>query len=271
MSRFDHRLEAGLGRIADRATPSPDAWEGVQTRIVQQASQPEMEIIMLQKNEPPPRRVAPWVLGAAAAVIVAMIAVFALTRSDDEGSTVFTDGAGREDPAVDAGVVVALEFIDARAVYDGERVRALVADDAVIVIDDEFIDNPDDYPFLSRYEQVLGMEFLDPVCTEGSPGRVSCTYTMASDMTRALGVDPVPHGLLLEIADGLITAVNHDRLPSPMTQEDDVYKRGFNVWLGENHPEDFDQIGGSNFALTAETIDLVEIRIAEYIVVLEAS
>ena len=33
MSGFDDRLEQGLLRIADRATPSPDAWEEIQARI----------------------------------------------------------------------------------------------------------------------------------------------------------------------------------------------------------------------------------------------
>jgi len=42
--------------VGSRATPSPTAWEAIQTRITEQADQPEMEIIMLEKAPPPAAR-----------------------------------------------------------------------------------------------------------------------------------------------------------------------------------------------------------------------
>ncbi len=84
MSRFDDRLEQDLSHIGDRATPSPTAWEAIQTRIAEQADEPEMEIILLDKNRlQKPRSQRGWVLSAAAALIVIVGGAFALTRLGD--------------------------------------------------------------------------------------------------------------------------------------------------------------------------------------------
>ncbi|MEM7288465.1 MAG: hypothetical protein AAF480_19135 [Actinomycetota bacterium] len=91
MSRFDDRLEQGLGRIAEGATPSPDAWQAIQQRVADQANQPEMEVIMLQKKEPDPRRVRAWLVGSAAAVVLVIVGIVVLNDSDDEGNVVTGD------------------------------------------------------------------------------------------------------------------------------------------------------------------------------------
>jgi len=84
MTRFTERVTRDLGQIADRATPSPTAWDSIQHRIAEQTDPSTMEVIMLSpdRNDSPKRG---WMLAAAAGVIVLIGGlVFATTRSDDD-------------------------------------------------------------------------------------------------------------------------------------------------------------------------------------------
>ena len=84
MTRFTERVTRDLDQIADRATPSPTAWESIQHRIEEQADPSTMEVIMLSpdRNDSPKRG---WMLAAAAGVIVLIGGlVFATTRSGDD-------------------------------------------------------------------------------------------------------------------------------------------------------------------------------------------
>jgi hypothetical protein len=86
MNRLEHRIERDLRQIADRATPSPDAWETILSRIADQEPDTETEIIML--TEAAPHSTRRWLLlGSAAAavlaVVVAAVIAFAI-NSDDE-------------------------------------------------------------------------------------------------------------------------------------------------------------------------------------------
>jgi hypothetical protein len=84
MTRFEDTLRRDLHVIADRATPSSDAWDSIRTRIVDQDPVQETEIIMLTDNTMPARR---WPLVAAAAAVIAL-AIGAIvsfgTGGDDE-------------------------------------------------------------------------------------------------------------------------------------------------------------------------------------------
>ena len=81
MSRFTDTLERDLEVIADRATPSPDAWAQIQSRIADQEPFQETEIIMLTENTLTRRR---WPLVAAAAAVAALaIGAIALVNRDD--------------------------------------------------------------------------------------------------------------------------------------------------------------------------------------------
>ena len=296
MSRLDDRLEQGLSRIADRATPSPDAWEAIQARIAEQADQPEMEITMLQKNQPPPRRIAPWVLGAAAAIIVVIIAVVSFSRAGDEGSsTVFADqpdgaeegegdGSVVVDPGADEGAekagieAIALDFFDARAAWDGERARALVADDAEFF--GGFVAEPDDLLLIAEFERALGWRYLDPECTASSPERVACTYSWELELAQALGVQlPAGNSFLLEMSDGQIGRVTHT-IRRTTTSIDGQPSTGFEpdvwdplrLWVLQNHPDDHDLMYEPtptplNYSpvITAQSIPLWEDHTAEFV------
>jgi hypothetical protein len=70
--------------IAERITPSPDAWSSIQQRIADRQPERETEIIMLTDNTMPTRR---WPLVAAAAAVVALTAgaiVVIGTAGDDD-------------------------------------------------------------------------------------------------------------------------------------------------------------------------------------------
>ncbi len=150
MTRFNDRLEQDLSHIADRATPSPTAWEAIQTRIAEQADQPEMEIIMLDENRvEKPRAARGWVLSAAAAVVIVVGGAFALTRLGDgesqqvtgtetpvtsETPTTTDDAAANpavaESPSAPVSVVDdrSLEelLVEAIVANDGPRIEALL-------------------------------------------------------------------------------------------------------------------------------------------------
>lgn len=82
MSRFEDTLRRDLEQIADRATPSPDAWAQIQSRIADQEPIQETEIIMLTENTLTRRR-WPLVVGAAAAVVALVIALAAVNRDTE--------------------------------------------------------------------------------------------------------------------------------------------------------------------------------------------
>jgi hypothetical protein len=319
LSRYEQvrrTSRTGLGPYRRSSDSIIDGWEAIQTRIAEQADQPEMEIIMLDKAPPP--RTGLWILSAAAAVLLVVGSFVLLTRSDDDPAAAvagdadtpeeIVDGeapapveptsveaAPEVDPEADTAeaaadaeaeataaavaVAVAEQFMEARNAYDGDAVRALVADDAAISKIYEWIASPDDYGLLTNYERAHGMRFLDSSCAAGSPGRVRCSYTLESDVTVALGVGPYDASFLLEIADGVIQRVDHSRTADTGqvgTYFTDV-KRGFGRWVSENHPDDtdlmYDPAAGNNVFppfITAESVALWEQYIPEYIASLAA-
>ena len=80
MSRLDDQLERHLTQIAGRATPSPTAWETIQSRIATEAPHPEMEITMLSDADPNPRTRWPLMAGAAAVLVLVVGGIVLLNR-----------------------------------------------------------------------------------------------------------------------------------------------------------------------------------------------
>ena len=114
-------------------------------------------------------------------------------------------------PEAQEAIALAQRFVDARDAWDGEAVRALVADDAVI--DDFAVSNADDYLPGAEIERATGWRYMQPQCTAivpGPPIQVSCTYTMQNAWSQALGVGPFTgSNFKFVIANGQIQQVTH--------------------------------------------------------------
>ena len=171
--------------------------------------------------------------------------------------------------ATEAQVAIALSqrFVEARDAWDGEAVRALVADDAVI--DDFDVSNPDDYLPLAENQQATGWRYLQPQCTTivpAPPIQVSCTYTMQNAWSQALGVGPFTgSNFTFVIADGQIQQITHVFNFSQFSPQ--VYEV-FLDWLTATHPNDEDVMFNSssgNFNVTPESIALFEHHTIEFV------
>jgi len=87
MNVLEHRIERGLRQIADRATPSPNAWNSILIRIANQNPDTETEIIMLTEADtstPAPTHNRRWLLVAAAALVALVVAGIALVNNADD-------------------------------------------------------------------------------------------------------------------------------------------------------------------------------------------
>jgi hypothetical protein len=169
-------------------------------------------------------------------------------------------------PEAQEAIGLAQRFVDARDAWDGEAVRALVTDDAVI--DDFAVSNADDYLPVAEIEQATGWRYMHPKCTAiapGPPSQVSCTYTMQNAWSEALGVGPCTgSNFRFVIADGQIQQVIHT---VDFSEFDPQVFAVFQDWLTATHPNDVDVMFDSssgNFSLTPEAIALFEHHTTEF-------
>ncbi len=206
-------------------------------------------------------------LAAVAAVVAILVGALVYAGRSDQNepqipaaTTVAPQASGAA-----AAEQIAREFIEGRDTWDGEKVRALVADDAVI--DGETaVATADDYGIRADFERIMKWHFQNPQCrttTVGPPAEMTCSYLMYNAWTTALGVGPYTgSSFQLVIADGLIQRVTHDR---DLSRFDPEAFSVWNGWLEDTHPDDFDVMydeGGSN--LTPDALALFEQRVPEF-------
>jgi hypothetical protein len=89
VNRLEHHIERNLRQIADRATPSPDAWNLILARIADQGPETETEIIMLTETTtatPTPTPTRRWLIAAAALVAVVVAGIALVNSTDDDQS-----------------------------------------------------------------------------------------------------------------------------------------------------------------------------------------
>ena len=204
---------------------------------------------------------------AAAAVVAIVIGGFALAGRDGPSEPQIPTGTTVAPPVREAAAAeqIAREFVEGRDSWDGEKVRALVADDAVI--DGETaVATAADYGIRADFERIMQWRFENPRCrttTVGPPAEVTCSYLMSNAWTTALGVGPYTgSSFQFVIAGGLIQRVTHDR---DLSRFDPEAFSVWDVWLENTHPDDFDVMydeGGPN--LTPETLALFEQRVPEF-------
>jgi hypothetical protein len=236
VNRLSERVRRDLNVIAERATPSPTAWDSILSRIDAETDEADIEVVWRDPEDqgtPSPTRIALWV-GVAASAVLITVGVLASTRGGDDADRVVESDETRQ------AIGLAQRFVEARDRWDGEAVRAMVADDAVIVGEDQ-VTTADEYLVHSDFERVTEWRFLQPECaaTEvGPPVEVTCSYVMENAWSQALGVGPFSgSSFTFVIADGVIQQVTHYfdfNLFAP--QVFDVWV----AWLTDTHPDDVD-------------------------------
>jgi len=183
-----------------------------------------------------PRLVAAAIVSAAA-VVVAGIAVVALSRGDDAEPT---------DQPIEA---VAESFMKAWVRGDGGAVAALMSPrGSVDVWPAETL------PALHDWYRAVGSQYRDEGCAVVSVDSVSCDYTVQNDLTRAVGAEPTAGSFLLVIEDGAVSTVT-DRTS-------DTYHdtwQAFVDWVTTYHRDDVGRMftSDSNYPL----VDPASIRL----------
>ena len=236
MNRLSERVRRDLNVIADRATPSPTAWDSILSRVDAQSDEADIEVVWRDPEDqesPSRKRITLWV-GVAASAVLITVGVVASTRGGDDAVRLVESDEARQ--AID----LAQRFVQARDRWDGEAVRALVADDAEIVGENQ-VTTADEYLVNADFERVTGWHFLEPECTAtevGPPIVVTCSYVMENAWSRALGVGPFTgSSFQFVIDDGQIQQVTHYfdfDLFAPQVFEVWV------AWLTDTHPDDVD-------------------------------
>jgi len=271
-------LDQLLQEVADPASPPSDI-DGARlddpSNRAPESPLLEPEIVMLKPNPAPSRPVLPWIVGAAAALILIVGGLVALTRSGDETGSVATDveqpdpvdppiedaapepteqaspeTSTAEDLAAEQAaedLAVATRFLDARNAYDGDTAKSLIAADSTVA-DNQLVSpvgggtlqtNDDfDYVTNARFERLTGTTFVDPTCVASSPGKVVCTYKWENDWTRAIGDDQYAGTpIIFEIANGQIQHLTHTLPYVDLDQAIDVFEV-LTFWLNQTHPDD---------------------------------
>ncbi len=236
MNRASERVRRDLNEIAERATPSPTAWDSILSRIQTESDEADIEVVWRDPDDqqrPSRARVLLWV-GVAASAVLITVGVVAVTRGGDDADRVVETDETRQ--AID----LAQRFVEARERWDGEAVRALVADDAEIVGENQ-VTTADEYLVNADFERVTEWHFRQPECTAtdvGLPIEVTCSYVMENAWSQALGVGPFTgSSFTFVIADGQIQQITHYfdfGQFSPQVFEVWV------AWLTDNHPDDVD-------------------------------
>jgi hypothetical protein len=166
-------------------------------------------------------------------------------------------------PVTNEDLAVGESFMQAWVDGDGEAAAAMFAPDATF---DGF--QPTIFPALYDWFRAGGWTFEGGGCSrhggygeQGAPlDVVGCGFTFENDLTRALGMRPVPKGLSFVIDAGRIETAwfggggdcCHNMFGSPDPLRPDLPGGGpdlsgavwdmFIEWLSTNHPEDFDRM-----------------------------
>jgi hypothetical protein len=170
-------------------------------------------------------------------------------------------------PVTNEDLAVGESFMQAWVDGDGEAAAAMFAPDATF---DGF--QPTIFPALYDWFRAGGWTFEGGGCSRhgggGEPGApldvVGCGFTFENDLTRALGMRPVPKGLSFVIEAGTIETAwfggggdccdNMFGSPDPVRDSPggvpDLFGPVWDMfidWLSTNHPEDFGRMYDSDY------------------------
>jgi uncharacterized surface protein with fasciclin (FAS1) repeats len=255
-----------------------------------------MQLVDVEAGTPTSKRrtsgLGSWILGAAAALVLIVGGVFALTTgSDEDSSSVFAGDPGAVPTSVAAPTLVptqpaeasrtepvptpapsaqdvAAQFMQARSDGDADALRSIVADDATIT-NALAVAEPGDLGVRTDFEQAMGFRIADVNCSELTAEIVSCEYSFENDLGRAFRLGPYrDHVAVFTIRDGII----HELVGGAA---EDSFARDFETfatWLAENHPPDYDTLNHDpaqanlwlKFRLSPEAVVMVADRLAEF-------
>jgi hypothetical protein len=270
MNRLEQRVERDLRQIADRATPSPDAWTSILARIADQEPATETEIIMLTEPAPTATR-RRWLPFAVAAAVVALVIVgIALLTRDDSPSGPVSPPTTAEATVVPSEAMSAAQaYIERYNAGDAAGVLALFAPGARFLdhwgVDDGAEWTPGDFQSLIEWKIAQGSQLVDAVCGSSPVGRdvplptvpgttsteltgeetIVCEYGEHDAPTQAAGRDPVAITLTFVVgSDGIHEWNRVMGVPDFLSCCAD-----FSNWMSRFHPEDVER---SDFGGTVE-------------------
>lgn len=204
-------------------------------------------------------RTSDWIPRVAAAVLVALGGLALLSQRDN----------GREITAADvseptnADEQLGLDFLTARANYDGAAMRALLTDDAVI-LDEYGVIVRDDYLERAEFERLTNVEISDVACRSMTTERVSCLFSFRNDIGGHLRHKPYDIEYILTVRDGRIEVAQSAWAGNPF--EDDLVF--FLDWLEQTHPGDLaavvDESAEGLMSFTAESAAILATRSPEF-------
>lgn len=108
MSGIGHRIRRDLEQIAERATPSADAWVQIQHRIESTGEDQQMEVVMIETDQHRTQRRRPFLWAAAAALILVVVGVTVTALNDGSDDQVGVAGEP-ERSAVDTAVEITVD------------------------------------------------------------------------------------------------------------------------------------------------------------------
>ncbi len=251
--------------------PSPTGHQSTQLPPIT-----EVTLVLTPVKQPDHRGRRAGLVAAAVVAVLAAGSVLVLATSDDDSgqrpaamlppeSSAPATVTSPLTPEAQEAIGLAQRFMEASDAWDGEAVRALVTDDAVI--DDFAVTNADDYLLVAEFEEATGWRYMQPECTATVPDppvKVTCTYTMENAWSQAIGVGPFT-GSTFEfvIADGQIQQITHD---FDFSDFDPEVLAVFDEWLTVTYPNDFDVMWDSGAArLTPEAIALFKQHTTEFV------
>jgi hypothetical protein len=168
-----------------------------------------------------------WLVPVLATAIAVMALGILLTRDDGVASP----------------ESVANAYMEAREILDAETAQALFAPDATVSEPGGF--DLSEMPALFDWYRALNWNWTRGECTERSSGErgalVVCANEFESDWTRTLEHAPISADVQILVSESAIKTLI-------VTLDDefgDVWGAFF-TWIEENHPEDIDQMYGSN-------------------------
>ncbi len=265
------RTARDLAQIADRATPSSNAWASIQSRINAQASEPDSEVIMLEvenDEKERPNRTLLGVAAAAAVVLIVGIGIFASLDDDDGGTDLVSaeapnseddaanskagispvpgtldqaqsDGSASGDVTIAEAETVAGAYFDALNSFDPDAAMALTAANVVMSADLLAEVSRGELFRIITWNAAQGTTYAPQVCRylEGIQPLtvlVVCETSEVNAENQALGRDGVPGTVAITIGAGGIEKMSWDYGGPTFSYVSAPFTR----WIAANHPGD---------------------------------